>query len=71
MLCNSSLIIIRGIFLLPLTRKQKKVIEALRGRNKCSKLRSRGSRNHLGVSKRAEEEYKQKLKETTGEGALP
>ena len=30
-----------------------------------------GSRGHLGVSKRAEEGYKQKVKETTGEGALP
>ena len=31
-----------------------------------------GSRGgHLGVSKRAEEDYKQNVKEATGEGALP
>ena len=28
-------------------------------------------RGYLGVSKRAEENYKQNIKETTGEGALP
>ena len=30
-----------------------------------------GSRGQLGVSKRAEEDSKQKVKETKGEGALP
>ena len=30
-----------------------------------------GSSSHLGILKRAEEDSKQKIKETTGAGALP
>ena len=43
MLCNSSLVIIKGIFVLRLTRKQeKKVIEPLKGRDKFCKITGKG-----------------------------
>ena len=82
MLHNSSLVIRRVIFLLCLTQKQEKKVRMnavvllvyqsfKRQKQMLQNYGVEGSRGHLGVSKRAEKVSKQKVKETTGEGALP